>query len=277
MDEIRKSQWFPYLVAAQEAAEEGKKVLKHYYGQLSQVQEKELAGLVSEADKESERVIALRLKSRFPRSRFLGEETSYAAQDSKEVMRQQLSTDDELWVVDPLDGTTNYIHQFPVFCISIGLQKNKELVAALVDAPELNQQFVAVKGGGSYLNGKRLRVSQRGQLKDTLLATGFFADRIPDLEEQIQIFSRIVRKVRGVRRAGAAAYDLCMVAQGVFDAFWEKNLMPWDTAAGTLIVREAGGLVTNYHGEPFSLSMNSVIAATPQIHNQLLAEFSSAK
>lgn len=240
------------LVAAREAAAEGRKVLMHYFGQLKKVQEKEHAGLVSEADLESEKVISRILKAHLPEIPFLGEEGAFLSGNDKVPATA--------WVVDPLDGTTNYVHGFHVFCISIGLQLDGHLVAGLIDVPILGKTYEAAKGQGAYVNGERLSVSKTSSIRDSLLATGFFPDNTNALRDQLKIFSELVFEARGIRRAGAAAYDLCMVAEGVFDAFWEPNLKPWDAAAGVVLVREAGGVVYNYSGEEYRLGDNSLLA-----------------
>jgi myo-inositol-1(or 4)-monophosphatase len=235
----------------------GRAVLMHYFGQLERVQEKALAGLVSEADVESEKAITAELARGLPGVSVLGEEHAFASQDE--------SLQQNSWVVDPLDGTTNYVHSFPIFCISIGLQWQGEMAVGVVDVPMFNKTYSCAAGQGAYANGQRLSVSSRDQVKDCLLATGFFPDHVEALKEQLKIFSKLVFEARGIRRAGAAAYDLCLVAEGVFDAFWEKNLKPWDTAAGSLMVREAGGVCWTYDSQPYGLKDNSILAGNPKI------------
>lgn len=242
---------------ARAAADEGRKVLMHYFGQLKKVQEKAHAGLVSEADLESEKVITKILKKDFPDIDVLGEEGAFLTRD------EHVSS--STWVVDPLDGTTNYVHGFHVFCISIGLQFQGELVAGLIDVPILNKTYSAAKGQGAFCNGEKMSVSKTHKIRESLLATGFFPDNTNALARQLKIFSDLVYEARGIRRAGAAAYDLCMVAEGVFDAFWEANLKPWDAAAGTVIVREAGGCVRTYGGEEYRLGDTSLLSGNKNI------------
>jgi myo-inositol-1(or 4)-monophosphatase len=249
------------LQTATKAAQQARGVLLHYFGRLKKVQEKTSAGLVSEADVESERVIAAELKRGFPQIQIVGEEDSFLRQSQG----QNQAVPETAWVVDPLDGTTNYVHKFPVFCISIGLQWKGELVVGVIDVPLMDRTYTAVKGRGAFVNGERLAVSQTDQIKDALLATGFVPDNRSVLVEQLQIFSNLVFEARGIRRAGAAAYDLCMVAEGIFDAFWEKNLKPWDAAAGALLVREAGGVVWTFEGQPYGLRNDTLMAGNPMI------------
>jgi myo-inositol-1(or 4)-monophosphatase len=255
------------LNTALRASQLGRQVLLHYFGQLKKVQNKAQAGLVSEADVESEKVITAELKRGFPDVDVLGEEEAFVSKREKVGLTS--------WVVDPLDGTTNYVHSFPIFCISIGLQWKGELSVGVVDVPMLNRTYTCTKGGGAFANGERLNVSTRRQVRESLLATGFFPDNVSALKQQLTIFSNLVYEARGIRRAGAAAYDLCLVAEGVFDAFWEKNLMPWDTAAGTLMVREAGGVAWTYAGEEYDLQQDSILAGSPSIAPQICQRIKS--
>ena len=145
-----------------------------------------------------------------------------------------------------------------------------ELVFGLVDVPMLKHRYWGTKGLGAFRNGEVIKVSEKTSIRDSLLATGFFRDQPIALKQQLEIFSKLVYEARGIRRAGAAAYDLCLVAEGVFEGFWEKNLNPWDTAAGVVLVREAGGKVTNYSGHPYTIALDSLIATNGQLHETLL-------
>lgn len=251
------------LAAAREAAQKARFILLNHYGRLSQVTEKFQAGLVSEADKNSERAIQTHLKDACPSYNFLGEETAYEGAAPPDL-------DQGLWVVDPLDGTTNYIHSFPIFCISIALVINKVPVVGVIDVPILNDTYWAVKGGGAFKNGEPIKVSTTQKLKNSFAGTGFYAEQEEILDKQLQIFSNIVRRVRGVRRPGAAAFDLCMVACGVFDFFWEGHLSPWDVAAGQLLVEEAGGSLSNYKGELYNPWEPTIIASNGILHSEIL-------
>ncbi len=253
------------LTIALKAARLGREVLNHYFGRLEQVEEKHLAGLVSEADKESERVIAQYLRSVDPDSEFLGEESAIDA--------FRKTPKGGLWIADPLDGTTNYVHRFSVFAVSLAYQLDGVTLVGVVDAPKMNEVFCAAKGKGAWINGKALKVSTSSSLNQSLLATGFVGDNEQVLQEQLRLFSDTVRKSRGIRRAGAAAYDLALVAQGVFDGFYEKGLKPWDSAAGILLVEEAGGKVTSYRGKSGNPFNKTVLATNGKIHQQMLDLF----
>jgi myo-inositol-1(or 4)-monophosphatase len=175
-----------------------------------------------------------------------------------------------LWVVDPLDGTTNYVHGFPFYCVSIGFEFDGRVEVGVIHAPLLKFTFWASRGGGAYFNGKRIKVSNTERIDDSLLATGFSYKKNEILDQELEDFRLMAERARGLRRVGSAALDLCMVAWGRFDGFWERELAPWDTAAGSLIVEEAGGQITNFAGEPFHYSMNTVLAGNGPIHAELL-------
>lgn len=254
---------------ALKAARMGRDVLNHYAGRLENVQEKFQAGLVSEADIESEKVIRAELLREFPDFGFLGEESA----TDKELA--QGPSDQPTWILDPLDGTTNYVHGLPVYAVSLGLFYKGQTWVGVVDAPALGDVYVASKGGGAFVNGRPLRVSTRPSLSKALLATGFISDIEPNLVEQLRIFEKIVRLSRGVRRPGAAALDLCWVARGVFDGYWEKNLKPWDVCAGSLMVQEAGGVVTTYRGNAHDPFKDSTVAGNPAVAAELVKAMAS--
>jgi myo-inositol-1(or 4)-monophosphatase len=255
--------WNVALYPAIKAAKLGRDVLLHYFGRLEKIEEKFQAGLVSEADKESEKAIFDYLRRHFPQDDFLGEESTADLSAVKPVKGGR-------WIVDPLDGTTNYVHRFPVFCVSIGYEVNGVMEVAVIDMPMLGETYTAVRGCGAFVNGRPLQVSATPDFRNSLLATGFFSEHEENLREQMDIFSHLVRKARGVRRAGAAAYDLAQVARGVFDGYWEKNIKPWDAAAGILLVREAGGSVLTYRGDEYTPYKNSIIAANPALTKQFV-------
>lgn len=260
--------WDAALYKAIKAAKLGREVLLHYYGRLEHIEEKFQAGLVSEADKESEKIIFEYLKKNFPGDELVGEESTL---DSTKI---QASRAKGRWIVDPLDGTTNYIHRFPIFCVSIGYEFEGKMQMAVIDVPILGEVYTAIRGQGAYVNGRKMQVSETDTIKDSLLATGFFSEHEENLQEQLQVFSDIVRKCRGVRRPGAAAYDLALVARGVYDGFWEKGLKPWDSAAGMLLVTEAGGQVCTYRGNEYSPYKESIIATNGKLAPILVSAFS---
>lgn len=250
------------LQSALIAADKAKEVLLKHYGNLHHVTEKFKAGLVSEADKESERTIVEYLSSVYPDHKFLGEEGA----DNKET-----DSSTGLWIIDPLDGTTNYVHQFPVWAISIAFHYQGETLAGVVDAPKLDSRYYATRDGGAFLNGNPIHVSNRQTFHEGLFATGFSPDD-PNFDHQLAMLRCAVVDARGIRRAGAAALDLCFVAAGNFDVFWEKRLKAWDTAAGALIAREAGARVTNLQGEPYDpVTMDTVVCGTPPIYEEFMA------
>lgn len=253
------------LRVAIEASKIGEKILTDFYGRLKNVSEKDQAGLVSEADLESEKAIVQYLRRESPDTDILGEEGAF----KDPSLRQSLKGAGR-WVIDPLDGTTNYVHQFPMYCISIGFEWNGEAVVGAINVPLTKKIYSAKKGGGAYVNGERLSVSRRVGIANALMATGFSSYNKQVLAEQMKIFSKVVGEARGVRRAGSAAIDLCMVAEGVFDGYWEKNLQPWDVCAGALIVKEAGGVVTDYQGHDFQSHYPDLVCGNPQIHGELL-------
>lgn len=248
------------LVTAGKAADAAGLVLKKYYGRLSSVDEKFQAGLVSEADRESEAVIKQILFEKFPHHQILGEETGLSGVEA---------TDGAIWMIDPLDGTTNYVHRLPFFCSSLGLEIQGQLLAAVIDAPLLGWRYEAIRGGGAFLNGAPISISKRTKFRDGLFATGFSSSD-HTLDVQMELVSHVIRNARGIRRLGAAALDLCLVAEGVFDGFWERNLQPWDTAAGVLIAREAGAIATDFGGKYFEPRKRSVVCATPHQHSELM-------
>ena len=257
------------LTVAMDAAKIGRKILLEYFGHLSEVVEKNQAGLVSEADKASEKAITEHILKFFPDTSIWGEEDIY---NSPGKSPEPKSRNNGLWMIDPLDGTTNYVHNFPIYCISIGLEYEGELLVAVCDVPSLDRTYSAIQGQGAYLNGKRIHVSRTTELKNSLLATGFSTHETEEnsFSQQIDIFSSVVREVRGIRRAGSAAFDLCLVAEGVFDCYWENGLSAWDTAAGALLVKEAGGVVSTYKNEKYDPFKSSIVAGNSFIHREVI-------
>lgn len=237
-------------------------ILMRYYRKKIHVREKARSSLVTEADLKSEALIQKSLKKAFPSFQFHGEE-------SGEVGAQDPTV--PTWHVDPLDGTTNFVHGFPMFCVSIGLAIGNEPILGVIHIPTVKETFHAARGGGAFLNKKPMQVSQRNHLSQCLLTTGFAYVRDEEkLCPEIERFERAHLEARAVRRPGAAAIDLAYVAAGVFDAFWERNLASWDVCAGALLVQEAGGRVTGYNGEDFSINAREVLATNSHVHTPMM-------
>jgi myo-inositol-1(or 4)-monophosphatase len=215
--------------------------------------------LVTEVDRRCEELIVGSLKGAFPEHSFLAEEDTY--QDGNLPYK---------WIVDPLDGTTNYAHGFPWFCVSIALEHQGEVLLGVIYHCMMDELFTAVKGGGAFLNGNRIRVSTRQPLRRSLLATGFPYDRTRDNENNFVNFVNFQLAARAVRRAGAAALDLAYVAAGRLDGYWECKLKPWDAAAGSLLVTEAGGTLTNHAGQPYSVYDHRILVSNGAIHQEML-------
>jgi myo-inositol-1(or 4)-monophosphatase len=247
-------------------AREAGTLLVDYFHQHLKIEYKGDADLVTAADRASEVLIRERIGQQWPGHDVLGEEQGLNDQGSE-----------YRWYVDPLDGTTNFAHGYPVFCISIALEHQRldhrgARIAAVVYDPTRDELFSAEQGKGARLNGAAIHVSKTPVLKESLLATGFPSHK-RHKNPNIYFYHQITLHSHGVRRAGSAALDLCNVAAGRFDGFWEFNLNPWDTAAGVLIAEEAGGRVTRFDGSPFELDSRETLASNGLIHDSLLREF----
>jgi len=251
--------WEKESDVTRQAAKEAGVILKGLFGNLKRVDKKGEIDLVTEADIRSEKTILKVIREHFPDDGILTEESGEIDNNSE-----------RLWMIDPLDGTTNYAHSFPFFAVSIALQVNGETVLGQVFNPILNEHFESVKGQGAFLNGRPLKVSQTKTLRESLLATGFPYTIYRDHEGVIDLFTRMIVNAQGVRRPGAAAIDLCYVASGRFDGFWEQGLNPWDTAAGSLVVQEAGGMLSDYNGNAYSPFQKTILAANPHIFKEML-------
>lgn len=254
-----------FIPAMSAIAREAGALLMQYFHQGLKIEYKGDADLVTAADRASETLIRERIRAQFPSHDVLGEEQGL--KDSGSEYR---------WYVDPLDGTTNFAHGYPVFCVSMALEHRAngegERIAGVVYDPTRNELFTAEKGKGAHLDGKPIHVSKAAQLKECLLATGFPSHK-RHKNPNIHFYHQITLRTHGVRRAGSAALDLCNVACGRFDGFWEFNLNPWDTAAGVLIVEEAGGKVSRYDGSAFELNSRETLASNGLVHDALLHEF----
>jgi len=246
--------------SAIDAAHAAGTVLLRYFRKNLKVREKADAGLVSEADLAAEDRIIRTLRTRFPEFGFLTEE---AGEKSIEAPGR--------WIVDPLDGTTNYVHGFPVFCVSIAAEWQGEVLAGAIYHPVLKDTYVAIKGRGAFVNGQRMRVSKTARIEDSLLTTGFSYRKSEFLRDEMTSFERLSEITRAIRRPGSAALDLANTARGIFDGFWERGLSPWDVAAGCLIIQEAGGKVTDFKGNEFSLGKNEILASNGILHDKMTA------
>ncbi len=250
-----------YLTTAVEISREAGALLAQMFKRPQEISYKRPSDLVTEADRRSEALIVERLRSYFPKHAIVSEEGG-----------GQKTGSDYCWYVDPLDGTTNFAHGFPVFCITLGLAYRDEVISGVVYDPTREELFTAEKGAGAYLNNKRISVSRTADLSAGLLATGFppFA---ANHDLNIQFYFRFTQISHGIRRAGSAALDLCSVAAGRFEGFWELKLNPWDKAAGSLMVGEAGGRVTDLAGEPFKLLSDEVFASNGLVHDRMCQVF----
>jgi myo-inositol-1(or 4)-monophosphatase len=247
-----------FVPAMTDIAREAGALLLPYFRRRIGFEYKGDVDLVTEADRASEKLIASRIRAQFPTHDIMGEEGT-----------RQESGSDYKWYVDPLDGTTNFAHGFPVFCVSLGLEYRSELIAGVLYDPTRDELFSAEAGSGAYLNGARIQVSKTKVLCESLLATGFPSHK-RHKNPNIYFYHTITLRSHGVRRAGSAALDLAYVAAGRLDGFWEFNLNPWDTAAGVVLVREAGGLVTRFDGSPFQLDSRETLASNAIIHRELM-------
>jgi myo-inositol-1(or 4)-monophosphatase len=226
--------------------------------------------LVTEADLASERLIVAAIRENYPHQPILAEE---GQGDSQEMVGDA----EHLWLVDPLDGTVNYAHGFPVWGASLALAQQKQVVLAVTYSPLHDEMFWAERGQGAWLNGRRLRVSPANQLRDALLATGFAYQRATLADNNLAEFSAVMPRVQGLRRGGAAVLDMAYLACGRLDGYWEMHLNPWDWAAGWLLVEEAGGVVTDIRGEPWSLFRNNIVASNgTRLHHELLETLARA-
>ncbi|MEM7309740.1 MAG: inositol monophosphatase family protein [Planctomycetota bacterium] len=251
-----------YLRVAEDAAREAGEVLLGYLGRISAEsigRKSSFRDLVTEADVESERLLVARLREAFP---------DHAIEAEEEV--RDAADDRPRWFLDPLDGTINFVHQLPCFAVSMGLFVDGRPEAAVVHAPRLGETFTARRGGGAYLNGEAIRVSAATELSESILATGFPYRRGELEHDNLANFNRFFYDARGMRRLGSAAIDLAYTAAGRFDGFWELHLSPHDVAAGALLVREAGGLVTDGDGGENWLRGDSLVAGPEPIHRALV-------
>jgi myo-inositol-1(or 4)-monophosphatase len=254
---LRSPLWTVMTGAAQKAA----RALKRDFGEVEnlQVSQKGPSDFVSAADLRAEKVLRLELSKARPRFGFLLEEGGEIAGEDKH----------HRWIVDPIDGTTNFLHGIPHFAISIGLEMDGEIIAGLVFNPIVDEMYYAEKGKGAFLNDRRLRVSSRSNLGEAVIATGIPFRGRPGHAPFLKQLGKVMETVAGVRRMGTASLDMAYVAAGRYDGFWETGLQPWDIAAGIILVREAGGFVTEINGGKEVLGSGNILAANPRLHKEL--------
>ncbi|MEX2304593.1 MAG: inositol monophosphatase family protein [Waddliaceae bacterium] len=248
------------LAFAHELAKASGVVLKNYWGKLKNIQSKSNSyDLVTEADQESEAIIIQMIQDAYPSHQILSEESGLTEKKEAEY----------LWIIDPLDGTTNYTHQYPWFAVSIALYHEGSPILGIVYNPIYEELFEAEKGKGAKLNNQTIQVSKTETLEKSLLATGFAYNRMQTKENNYQEFFHLTNRTQGVRRCGAASLDLAYVAAGRLDGYWERGLAPWDTAAGILLVQEAGGIVSSYENAPFDPYSGRILSSNGKIHDPL--------
>lgn len=240
-------------------AQEAGAIVKKGFNRVRRIKYKGRIDPVTEFDLKSERHITRRIKRAYPDHALLAEEGSALT-----------ATSDYRWVVDPLDGTVNFAHAFPVYCVSVGLEYRGEIVAGAVYDPERDELFWSARGGKAYLNRKPIAVSNVNRMDRALVATGFSYDVATARRNNLGLFARMARKAQGVRRPGSAAIDLCWLASGRIDGFWELKLHPWDTAAASLILKNAGGRISRIDGRPFSIYDNDLLASNGHVHRAMM-------
>ncbi len=250
-----------YLETAVEIAREAGALLAHCFERRIPFELKGEFDLVTEADRASERLVVERIRSHFPTHGIVAEEGGGHS-----------STSEFRWYVDPLDGTTNFAHAFPIFNVTLALEHAGELVAGVIFDPIRQEMFAAERGGGAYMNNRRIRVSNVARLENSLVCTGF-PSRKRHMSINIHFYHQMAMATHGVRRTGSAAIDLAWVACGRLDAFWEFGLNPWDMAAGVLMISEAGGRVSDMHGNVNQLTSPHLLADNGQLHNEILGLF----
>ena len=262
-----------FLKIAIEAAKEAGKIQEEKFGENFKIEHKGEINLVTEVDYQCEKVIIDIIKRDYPEHEILTEEAGSVK--GLPPSHSPLTKGGQMegkykWIIDPLDGTTNYAHSYPCFCASVGLEIDGEIVAGAVYNPMLDELFTSIKGEGAYLNGNRIRVSKIGDINKSLLATGFPYDIRDSKENNLNHFCNFAVRAQAIRRPGSAVLDLCYLAAGRFDGFWELKLYPWDMAASSLIVKEAGGMITDFRGGEFSIYKGEMLASNGLIHKEMI-------
>lgn len=235
----------------------GGKTLQAHFGKLRSISKKGVIDLVTDADLNAEAAVIDTITRSFPEHAILAEESGMQSGQGGR------------WIIDPLDGTTNFAHNLPLFCVSVAFAAGRDIVAGFVLAPLLGELFVGLKNQGAQLNGSPIRVSTTTTLVDSLLVTGFPYDHPSIMDSLMARFGRCLAATQGVRRLGSAALDLCYVASGRFDGFWEQQLKPWDTAAGYLIAEEAGARTSDFSGAPYTIDGDEILSTNGAIHDEL--------
>lgn len=248
------------LQTAVSAGRAAGKLLLEYAQSGFRIHHKNPINLVTDADHAAEQLIIGHIRAQFPEHRFLAEEQGCIEQ----------SPSPYLWIIDPLDGTTNFAHGYPAYCVSIGLEYRGHCILGVVFDPSRNELFTAIEGSGAQLNSRPIHVSSTVSLGDSLLVTGFAYDIRETPRNNLDHFAKFALKAQGLRRTGSAALDLCYVAAGRFDGFWEVRLNPWDMAAGSVIVREAKGQLTDFSGKDLSIYGQELVASNSHIHQAML-------
>ncbi|MBN8555908.1 MAG: inositol monophosphatase [Deltaproteobacteria bacterium] len=250
------------LEVAFKAARAGVAVINKYIGREFKISKKGEINLVTEVDVKAQKAICDVLLKAFPKDSILAEEGDLS-KTAKSPRR---------WIVDPIDGTTNFAHGYPRFCVSIGFEMNGQMQCGVIHDPSMEEIFHAVRGKGAFLNKKKIKVSKISKLKEALLVTGFPYDLYDPATDNIPYFLHLLKKCQAIRRDGSAALNLAYVAAGRFDGFWELGLSPWDVAAGLLMIEEAGGKISDFEGKKAGIKNKNIVTGNPQIFKQLLSE-----
>lgn len=249
-----------YLKTAVAAARAAGSILKKNFGRAQTIYHKGRIDIVTDSDRQSEKAIISLIARTFPEHNILAEESAAVDRHSRYT-----------WIIDPLDGTTNYAHAYPFYAVSIALARDNEPLVGVVFHPEMGELFYAAEGRGAFLNDTKIRVSNTARMDQALLVTGFPYDIVENPDITFALFEQMCLGAQGMRRDGSAALNLCYVACGKLDGFWEAKLKPWDTAAGALIAREAGATLTDYAGSPYSCFGNELLAANTPLHREMLS------
>jgi myo-inositol-1(or 4)-monophosphatase len=254
------------LKVALKAAEAGAKVIRSFSGKKFKVRHKGEINLVTEVDEAAQASIVRVIQKAFPEDALLAEEKDLSVHAGAP----------RRWIIDPIDGTTNFAHGYPVYCVSVALEEKGKLKAGVIWDPTRQEVFTAEKGQGAFLNGKAIRVSTQKKLKASLLVTGFPYDLYDPAKDNLRLFNHLIFKAQAIRRDGSAALNLAYIACGRFDGFWELGLSPWDVAAGVLLIREAGGKVLDFEGKPYPISSPRLIAGNMSICKSLVDQIGVA-